>query len=131
MGYAVPSPCMTPDSPMTMSCPAPLFAQFVYYRVPHANRRAAAVAVQQMQATLVDQWPGLQARLMHRADVSQPGDTANPTEVEDTWMEIYEHPSGISPSIAQAIAAQAGALQSGLIGVRHVETFVPLTTHTA
>lgn len=135
MGYAVPSPCMTPDNPMTMPCPAPLFAQFVYYRVPHANRRSAAVAVQQMQAALVRQWPGLQARLMHRADVSQHGETANPPEAEETWMETYEHPSGISPSIAQAIAAQAGALPSGLIGVRHVETFVPLTTplttHTA
>lgn len=120
---------------MTMPCHAPLFAQFVYYRVPHANRHSAAVAVQQMQAALVRQWPGLHARLMHRADVGQPSDTATAPEAEDTWMETYEHPSGISPSIAQAIAAQAGALPSGLIGARHVETFVPLTTplttHTA
>lgn len=122
---------MTQDTLTTMPSPAPLFAQFVYYRVPHANRRSAAAAVQHMQLVLMQQWPGLQARLMHRADVHSPAGTADPLAEEDTWMETYEHPAGISPPIAQAIAAQAGALPAGLIGVRHVETFVPLTTPTA
>jgi len=115
---------------MTMPCSAPMFAQFVYYRVPLANGQAAAQAVQEMQASLTRQWPGLQARLMRRTDASQ-----SHSSEEDTWMETYEHPSGVTSSIAQAIAAQAGTLPGGLIGVRHVETFVPLTTplttHTA
>jgi len=113
-----------------MPCHTASLAQFVYYRVPHANRPAAALAVQQMQAVLTQQWPGLQTQLMRRADVAAQTEAA-----EDTWMEIYAHPEGVSPLIAQAIAAQASALPTGLIGVRHVETFepltTPLTTHTA
>ena len=115
-----------PDNLTPMPSSAALPAQFVYYRVPHANRHAAALAVQAMQATLTQQWPGLQARLMRRADAAAQTEAA-----EDTWMETYGHPAGISAAIAQAIAAQASALPSGLIGVRHVETFEPLTTHTA
>ncbi len=110
-----------PDTPTPMPSPAALPAQFVYYRVPHANRHAAALAVQAMQAALTQQWPGLQAQLMRRADA-----TAQAEAAEDTWMETYGHPAGVFPAIAQAIAAQASALPSGLIGVRHVETFEPL-----
>jgi len=109
--------------PSTADLPAlsTLSAQFVYYRVPHANRHAAALAVQAMQAALTRQWPGLQAQLMRRADAAAQNEAA-----EDTWMETYGHPAGVSVTIAQAIAAQASALPSGLIGVRHVETFEPL-----
>jgi|GEM_PF-390313 len=123
-----------PDTTINMSNPAALPAQFVYYRVPHANSPAAALAVQAMQAALVQQWPGLQATLMRRADVGAQTEAA-----EDTWMETYGHPDGVSSVLALAIAARASELPSGLIGARHVETFVPmtmpltppLTTHTA
>ncbi|MBT9610974.1 uncharacterized protein DUF4936 [Aquabacterium commune] len=111
-----------PDTPTPMPSPTALPAQFVYYRVPHANRHAAALAVQAMQAALTQQWPGLQATLMRRADA-----TAHTEAAEDTWMETYAHPAGVSAALAQAIAAQASALPSSLIGVRHVETFEPLT----
>ncbi len=105
-----------------MPSTAALPAQFVYYRVPHANRHTAALAVQAMQAALAQQWPGLQVQLMRRADAG-----ARTEAAEDTWMETYGHPEGVSQVIAQAIEAQASALPSGLIGARHVETFVPLT----
>lgn len=109
-----------------MPSPAALPAQFVYYRVPHATRQAAALAVQAMQATLAKQWPGLQVQLMCRADAAaQAAAQAGPAE--DTWMETYAHPAGVSEAMAAAIAAQASALPNGLIGARHVETFVPLT----
>ena len=111
-----------PDTLSPMPSTAALSAQFVYYRVPHANRHAAALAVQAMQAALAQQWPGLQVQLMRRADAG-----AQTEAPEDTWMETYGHPEGVSPAIAQAIATQASALPSGLIGARHVETFVPLT----
>jgi hypothetical protein len=106
--------------PIPADAPA-RFAQFVYYRVPLAQREETLRAVQRMQHSLVQQWPGLQARLMQRAD----SDAGAGTDI--TWMETYAHPQGVSNVIAQAIAAQASALLEGLIGVRHVETFVPLT----
>lgn len=96
---------------------------FVYYRVPCARRHAAAQAVQAMQSALSGQWPGLDAQLMRRADAS----AQNKAE-EDTWMETYAHPEGVSAALMAAIASQATALPEGLIGVRHVETFVPLGT---
>lgn len=100
--------------------------QFIYYRVALGQREVALVAIQRMQAHLSAHWPGLQAGLMQRADIGQ---DAAATDV--TWMETYAHPQGVSDAIAQAIAAQASALPDGLIGVRHVETFVPLTAPDA
>jgi len=99
---------------------------FVYYRVPHARKQAAAQAVWAMQAALSRQWPSLDAQLMRRADASAQNEAA-----EDTWMETYAHPEGVSAALMEAIAAQARALPDGLIGVRHVETFVPLGTPPA
>jgi len=105
---------------------APL-ALFVYYRVPHAQLQAAGAAVRHMQAALVADWPGLQTRLMRRADTPAGAHDA----LEQTWMEVYEHPQGVSDATAQAIAAAACSLPAGLLGARHVESFVPLTTPAA
>lgn len=105
---------------------APL-ALFVYYRVPHAQLQAAGIAVRDMQAGLVADWPGLQTRLMRRADEPASGHDT----LEQTWMEVYEHPQGVSDATVQAIASAAHGLPAGLLGTRHVETFVPLTTPPA
>ena len=62
--------------------------------------------------------PGLTARLLARTDGR---DVAEPT-----WMEIYEHPQGLSEAFLADLEAAVGALPTGLIAPRHTETFAEL-----
>jgi hypothetical protein len=98
---------------------------FVYYRVPLAQTCAVADAVRQMQAALLSDWPGLRVQLLRRAD-AHTSEANHLAASEETWMEIYEHPLGLSDRVLQAIDACAKALPTGLAGERHVEIFVPL-----
>jgi hypothetical protein len=96
---------------------------YVYYRVPRAQEAAARAVIEAMQATLRDVQPGLHARLMCRADT--PAQAA-----EATWMEVYEHPDGLSDSCRSELAQLSRALPAGLIGPRHTEIFCPLVHGT-
>ncbi len=71
-----------------------------------------------MQSALATHWPGLQTRLMRRADAQ--------SATEETWMETYEHPQGLSEPMVHMIDAHASALPVGVMSERHVEKFVPL-----
>jgi hypothetical protein len=84
------------------------------------ERRAEALAaVRAMQRALIADWPGLQARLLTRAD-------ANGAQ---TWMEAYARvdgtPSGpgIDEAVADAIEAAAQSLLAFIDGGRHAESF--------
>ena len=92
---------------------------FVYYRVPVHQQDAARRAVEAIHAQLSKAYPGLMARLMCRAD-EEVGAEAS------TWMEVYEHPSGISQACEQSLAALVAALPPDLIGSRHTEVFCPM-----
>ncbi|HEX5312341.1 DUF4936 family protein [Aquabacterium sp.] len=92
---------------------------FVYYRVPVPLQDAARRAVDAIHAQLREAYPGLNARLMQRAD------TATDAQAH-TWMEVYEHPSGISQACEQSLAALVKALPPDLIGPRHTEVFCPM-----
>ncbi|HEU4460613.1 MAG TPA: DUF4936 family protein [Methylibium sp.] len=90
---------------------------FVYYRVRSSHAQALAAAVADMHRTLRAAHPGLDARLLRRAD--EPGG-------ETTWMETYALPAGADPAaLRTAIEAAARALAPWLAGERHVEHFVP------
>ena len=93
-----------------MSSPEGLRALFIYYRVSQTRTAEA----------LMQRWPGLQARLWRRTD-----EVASPA-VEQTWMEVYEHPAGVDVLFEQMLAEQVHMLPPGLIGPRHVESFVPM-----
>lgn len=92
---------------------------FVYYRVPVQQLEAARRALEAIQARLRQAYPGLTARLMQRADAQAEADT-------HTWMEVYEHASGISQACERSLAELVEALPAGLIGSRHTEVFSPM-----
>ncbi|MFT3856912.1 MAG: DUF4936 family protein [Aquabacterium sp.] len=96
----------------------PTRALYVYYRVPAAQAVAARVAIDAMQSTLRQLYPGLHARLMSREDAS------GMVPLEATWMEVYEHPQGVSRACELRLETLASALPDGVIGSRHVEVFV-------
>jgi len=60
---------------------------------------------------------------MCRADEATPLDEA-------TWMEVYEHPEGVSASCEAQLAWLSQALPAGLTGPRHTEIFCPLVPGT-
>jgi hypothetical protein len=92
---------------------------YVYYRVPKNQEAAVRAAIEAMQATLRDVQPGLHARLMCRADTAAQADEA-------TWMEVYEHPDGLSKQCRAQLAMLSQALPEGLTSARHTEIFCPL-----
>ena len=100
--------------------PAPLpRSLYVYYRVPVLVQVEAKAAIEAMQMALRESVVGLAANLMQRVDIPKHG-------AEVTWMEIYAHPNGISPSHEALLADHLARLPCGLIGERHVEVFAPL-----
>ena len=103
-----------------MPSPAGQRALFIYYRVASTRSVEAFRLISALQQGLMQRLPGLQARLWRRADEQESHIT------EQTWMEVYEHPEGVDALCEQLLAEQIGALPAGLIGPRHVETFVPM-----
>lgn len=90
---------------------------FVYYRVPLVRSAEAYRAVSRMQESLCRRLEGLQARLMRRTD--EHGDVP----LEQTWMEVYEHPEGINALCEQMLLEAVSNLPDGLLGTRHTECF--------
>lgn len=91
-------------------------AWFVYYRVDTQAQDAWLPAVDAMQAALRRRWPGLVARLMCRMDDALAGAPA-------TWMEVYEHPDGMSSALQADLLAEINRLPLHLTGPRHTERF--------
>lgn len=96
---------------------------YVYYRVPAHSADALRLAVTEMQDRLRRMVPGLQARLLRRADEC----TGDSTGV-DTWMETYAMPSatdasGVSDALRATIEQHAAAWCLLCDGPRHTEDF--------
>jgi hypothetical protein len=106
-----------------VSTPAPPLSQpasvYVYFKVAAARRDAALAAISGLQSRLRASEPGLKTGLMQRADAAAHADA-------ETWMETYEHASGISVDCLARLEDWAKALPAGLIGERHTEVFTPL-----
>ena len=103
-----------------MPSPAGSRALFIYYRVSLTRRADAFQAITALQQTVMRRLPGVQARLWCRSD-EHASDA-----VEQTWMEVYEHPEGVDALCEQVLLEQVRTLPDGLIGPRHVESFVPM-----
>lgn len=88
---------------------------YVYYKVPVQEHTACAAKVLPFQAALLAQWPGLKAELLQRPEAS---------EGKETWMEIYQHLTGLTPEILASVQQHATA--AGLPMPRHNEQFIPL-----
>ena len=90
---------------------------YIYWKVAAARLPQALQATHELQATLLQRHPGLQVRVLQRADA-----TGTPT-----LMEIYTLPGGITPAVHQDIEAQAALHLAPLappVVQRHVEIFV-------
>jgi Domain of unknown function (DUF4936) len=88
----------------------------VYYKVPMAEHAALRPKVESFQERVCQAWPGLVASLLQRPEPSAEG--------METWMEIYQHSSGVSDAAMTSIARLA--LEMGLPAKRATEIFIPL-----
>jgi len=95
---------------------------FIYYRIGVATASRALATAQELQRRLRERHPGLTARLLRRPD--EPRD---PTNDQQTWMEIYSFhdTDGVSVALQAEIEAEAAALAPFIVGQRHTEVFIP------
>jgi hypothetical protein len=90
---------------------------YVYWKAPRARAGVVHGELHAALAELMRRHPGLQARLLRRAD--EGGDTV-------TWMETYAAAGGVSSALqAQIEAALAPVLAQLGAGPRHTEVFEP------
>lgn len=88
---------------------------FIYFKLKASAAAQARPALLDMQQGLRADHPGLVARLYARTDVSDVG--------ELTWMEVYEHPGGLSEAFMADLGVAVRNLPADLIGPRHTEVF--------
>jgi hypothetical protein len=92
---------------------------YVYYRIGQAEARTALPQIERMFDGLRQRHAGLRARLLRRSP-SGAG--------EQTWMEVYTHPGGITPDLQAAIEAVATGMPGARLGTRHAEVFESLAS---
>ena len=94
---------------------------YVYYRAAATDCEAALRVVREFQRRLRGEYPGLHARVLHRAD-----ETGDPV----TLMEIYTFDDGrtrgVNDALRARISAGADALVPLLAGPRRMEVFEAL-----
>lgn len=90
---------------------------YVYYRVGLDDTVSALPQIEHLFDGLRRRHANLQARLLRRCP-SGAGD--------ETWMEVYTHPGGITPGLQAAIEAAAHNVPAARQGTRHAEVFEPL-----
>lgn len=91
----------------------------MYYRIGRADVSAARQQVEAVFDVLTQGHAGLHARLLRRAQ---------PDEGQETWMEVYTHPEGITPGRLAAIESATHEVPRARVGSRHLEAFEPLAT---
>ena len=96
-------------------------ALFVYYKLPESLSPDWPDRVAASQAALKARLPLLHTRLMRRADVSSDGRHL-------TWMEVYDHPGGLSEDLQGQILQAMAPLNHHLHGERHIERFVDVAS---
>jgi hypothetical protein len=97
---------------------------YVYWKVPVAQAPAAHAAAAALLQRLRTELPGLEMRLLRRAE--EGGERV-------TFMETYRAPlPGVTPALQALIEAQATAAYAGIgAPARHVEAFVELEAPAA
>lgn len=93
---------------------------YVYYRVGRADAASTLPQIEHLLDGLRRSHAGLRARLLRRAQ----GGVGE----EETWMEVYTHPGGITTGLQAAIEAAARGVAGARLGQRRVEVFEPLTS---
>jgi hypothetical protein len=91
---------------------------YIYYRVNPQQAVQAEDEVRALHAELREQFTGLTARRLLRADAASSASS-------QTWMEIYAHPSGLSDLALAVILKRGTELVRSIDGPRHPEVFSP------
>jgi hypothetical protein len=94
---------------------------FVYYKIAAAEHAAVLRRVRLFEKQVEQAWPSLQIELMQRPETSADG--------QETWMEVYRHPQGVTQAMTESIAQLAA--QAGLPSQRASEFFIPLEQQCA
>jgi hypothetical protein len=97
---------------------------FVYYRVAPDALASALPAIRQAQALLMQETPGLQARVLRRpAEADGNGEAV--TVMETYAIDAHVSGEGIAAALQARIeTCMVAALGAALQGPRHVEVFV-------
>lgn len=94
---------------------------YLYWHLAADHVPQAVAAMARWQSGLTARHPGLQARLLRRADAS------DASTAQATLMEIYAAAGGIQPALQAEIEAEGEqAAAAWCQGARHVEVFEPL-----
>jgi hypothetical protein len=99
-------------------------AVYVYYRVPAGREAAVRERVMALFSALALVQPGLQTRLLHKVEPTADDEAS----ADATWMEVYEHPQGVSTACQQRMKDVAMALLADQTGPRHIELFALVST---
>jgi hypothetical protein len=89
---------------------------FVYYKLLPSEHERYLLCVEQLQEQVRALDAALGFEILQRPEIGSDGN--------ETWMEVYRHPDGVSGELTEKIHALA--LSSGLPAQRKAELFIPL-----
>lgn len=89
---------------------------FVYYKLLPSEHEKYRLCVEHFQAQVSNLDPSLAFEILQRPEIGSDGN--------ETWMEVYRHPEGVSIQLTEKIHALA--LSCGLPVQRKSELFIPL-----
>jgi len=89
---------------------------YVYYKLPPGEHTRLKGGIVRLQQEIEKLDTSLKFEVLQRPEIGSDGN--------ETWMEVYHHPKGISPAMIQQI--HQIALSCGLPEQRKNELFIPL-----
>jgi hypothetical protein len=89
---------------------------YVYYKLPPSDHIQLKDGIARLQQAIEKFDTSLKFEVLQRPEIGSDGN--------ETWMEVYHHPEGITPTMIQQI--NQIALSCGLPEQRKNELFIPL-----
>jgi hypothetical protein len=89
---------------------------YVYYKLPPSDHNLLKDGITLLQQAIQKFDTTLKFEVLQRPEIGSDGN--------ETWMEVYHHPEGITPEMIQQI--HQIALSCGLPEQRKNELFIPL-----
>ncbi len=89
---------------------------FVYYKLMPSEHEKYRLCIERLQTQVSKFDASLEFTILQRPELGSDGN--------ETWMEVYRHPEGVSAELTEKIHALA--LASGLPTQRKSELFIPL-----
>ena len=89
---------------------------YVYYKLKPSDHTVLKDGIARLQDEIEKFDPLLKFQVLQRPEIGSDGN--------ETWMEVYHHPEGITPAMIQQV--HQIALSCGLPEQRKNELFIPL-----